>query len=182
MKSRSKGSTKIKQGLYAVPENKLTYDDLLRVLDVIKASEQFSEVRVKVGDMEVSLRRGVRDLGEEPRAPFSPTAPAPAAAPPVVPAARPAHAEAEAFPEGSILIRSPMVGVFYCAPEPGAKPFVEAGQVVAPDTVVCLIEVMKLFNSIPAGCQGTVTRILVSDAEPVEYGQLLMVVEVVEPR
>ena len=158
-------------------ENKLTYDDLLRVLDVIKASEQFSELRVKVGDMEVSLRRGVGDSGEGPRAPFSPAAPAPIAAPPVGAVARPAHAAAEAFPEGSILIRSPMVGVLYRAPEPGAKPFIEAGQTVAPDTVVCLIEVMKLFNSIPAGCQGTVTRILVTDAEPVEYGQVLMVVE-----
>jgi len=171
LKSRSKNSTKIKQGLYAVPENRLTYDDLLRVLDVIKASEQFSEVRVKVGDMEISLRRGAGDPGEAPLAPSSPTAP------PVAPVARPAHGAAEAFPEGSILIRSPMVGVVYRAPEPGAKPFVEVGQAVDSDTVVCLIEVMKLFNSIPAGCRGIVTRILVSNAQTVEYGQVLMVVE-----
>jgi len=70
-----------------------------------------------------------------------------------------------------------MVGVFYRAPEPGAKPFVEVGQAVEPDTVVCLIEVMKLFNSIPAGCRGTITRILASNAEAVEHEQVLMVVE-----
>ena len=153
-----------------MPENKLTYDDLLQVLEVIKASERFSEVRVKVGEMEVALRRGAASPSAAPAA----AAPAPAAQ--AAPGARPPQAE-ESFPEGAVLIRSPMVGVFYHAPEPGAEPFVEVGQAVGPDTVVCLIEVMKLFNSISAGCRGKVTRILASNAEPVEYGQVLMVVE-----
>lgn len=156
-----------------MPESKLTYEDLLPVLELIKASAQFSQVHVKIGDTEVLLRRGAGDPGEAPRTPSSPTAPA---AQPVARVARSGHGAAEAFPEGSILIRSPMVGVFYRAPERGAKPFIEVGQAVNPDTVVCIIEVMKLFNSIPAGCQGSVTRILVSDAEAVEYGQVLMVV------
>jgi acetyl-CoA carboxylase biotin carboxyl carrier protein len=69
-----------------------------------------------------------------------------------------------------------MVGTFYRAPEPGAHPFVEVGQRVEADTVVCIIEVMKLMNSIPAGCAGVVTHILVEDAQPVEYGQVLVVI------
>ena len=162
-----------------MPENQLTYEDLLQVMEVIKASERFSEVKVKVGGMELALRRGAAGP-EAPRAPSPSAVPAtPAASAPAAqaaPAARPPRAE-ETFPEDAVPIRSPMVGVFYRAPEPGAKPFVEVGQSVEPDTVVCLIEVMKLFNSISAGCRGTVTRILASNAEAVDHEQVLMVVE-----
>ena len=70
-----------------------------------------------------------------------------------------------------------MVGTFYRAPEPGAPPFVDTGHSVSADTIVCIIEVMKLMNSIPAGGSGVVTQILVGDGEPVEYGQVLMVIE-----
>jgi acetyl-CoA carboxylase biotin carboxyl carrier protein len=70
-----------------------------------------------------------------------------------------------------------MVGTFYRAPEPGAPPFVEVGQSVEPDTIVCIIEVMKLMNSIPAGVRGVVTHVLVEDAAPVETGQSLIVVD-----
>lgn len=79
-------------------------------------------------------------------------------------------------PEGAVVVRSPMVGTFYRAPEPGAKPFVEVGAAVVPDTTVCIIEVMKLMNSIPAQCHGTVTGILVADGEAVEYGQPLIAI------
>ncbi len=74
-------------------------------------------------------------------------------------------------------MRSPTVGTFYRAPLPGAEPFVQPGQRVEADTIVCIIEVMKLMNSIPAGCAGTVTHVLVGDAEPVEYGQPLIVID-----
>lgn len=157
-----------------MPENQLTYEDLLQVMEVIKASERFSEVKVKVGGMELALRRGAGGP-EAPRAPPPSAVPATPVAQ-AAPAARSSRAE-ETFPEDAVPIRSPMVGVFYRAPEPGAKPFVEVGQAVEPDTVVCLIEVMKLFNSISAGCRGTVTRILASNAEAVEHEQVLMVVE-----
>jgi acetyl-CoA carboxylase biotin carboxyl carrier protein len=69
-----------------------------------------------------------------------------------------------------------MVGTFYRASEPGAGPFVEVGASVAPDTPVCIIEVMKLMNSIVAQCRGTVAEILVGDGEAVEYGQPLIVI------
>jgi acetyl-CoA carboxylase biotin carboxyl carrier protein len=69
------------------------------------------------------------------------------------------------------------VGTFYRTPQPGQPPFVEVGQPVEPDTTVCIIEVMKLMNSIPAGARGVVTEILVGNTEAVEYGEVLMVID-----
>ena len=70
-----------------------------------------------------------------------------------------------------------MVGTFYRAPEPGAKPFVEVGQSVEPGAIVCIVEVMKLMNSVAAGVHGTVLQVLVSDAAPVQAGQPLIVLQ-----
>jgi len=72
------------------------------------------------------------------------------------------------------------VGTFYRAPAPGAPPFVEVGAKVEPDDVVCIIEVMKLMNSIRAGRRGRVVEILAENAELVEYGQPLIVIEPIE--
>ena len=74
-------------------------------------------------------------------------------------------------------IRAPMVGTFYRAPEPGSPPFTDRGRRVEPDTIVCIIEVMKLMNSVASGASGTVMDILVDDASPVEFGQPLIVLE-----
>ena len=79
------------------------------------------------------------------------------------------------WPEDSIVIRSPMMGTFYRSPAPGAPPFVEVGQAVEPETTVCIIEVMKLMNSIEAGAHGTVVQVLVDDAALVEAAQPLIV-------
>ena len=76
------------------------------------------------------------------------------------------------------LITSPMIGTFYRRPSPSSPPFVELGDRVKPDTDVCIVEVMKLLNTIPAECSGTVTRILVEDGENIEAGQALMVIEI----
>lgn len=178
----------------------LTYRDLLQIIELIKSSSQFGEFHLKVGDIEVHLRR--HGVAHHP-ASAAPAQPAAVASAVVVPTP-PAHAspvesnvqqrhghvggsacvpEAAArgaalvYSESVILIRSPMVGTFYHAPEPGAKPFVEVGQMVEPDTIVCIIEVMKLMNSMPARHRGVVTHILVEDAEPVEYGQVLIVID-----
>ena len=76
-----------------------------------------------------------------------------------------------------MLVKSPMVGTFYRAPEPGAHPFAEVGARVTAESIVGIVEVMKLMNSIPAGQAGVVTHILVNDGEPVEYGQVLLVID-----
>ena len=81
-----------------------------------------------------------------------------------------------AEPKGHTL-KSPMVGTFYRAPEPGAKPFVEAGTKVRPDSIVCIIEVMKLMNSVEAGIKGTVTHVLVENGAVVEPGQALVAIQ-----
>jgi acetyl-CoA carboxylase biotin carboxyl carrier protein len=79
--------------------------------------------------------------------------------------------------DGATTIESPMLGVFYRAPSPGAPPFVDVGTRVEADTIVCLIEVMKMMNSVAAGVAGTIAEIHVENAEAVEYGQPLFRVE-----
>jgi acetyl-CoA carboxylase biotin carboxyl carrier protein len=88
-----------------------------------------------------------------------------------------ARREAPVLPPGAVLVRAPMVGTFYRSPAPGAPPFVEPGSRVTADAIVCIIEVMKLMNSIDAGVDGVVIHVLVDDAEPVEYGQPLIVID-----
>jgi acetyl-CoA carboxylase biotin carboxyl carrier protein len=73
-------------------------------------------------------------------------------------------------------IKSPMVGSFYRAPSPGAKPYVETGDKVEPGQVVCIIEAMKLMNEIESDVSGTIVKTLVEDAQPVEFGQTLFLV------
>jgi acetyl-CoA carboxylase biotin carboxyl carrier protein len=80
-------------------------------------------------------------------------------------------------PEGMTAVKSPMVGTFYRAPSPGAPPFVEVGQKVHGDTVVCIIEVMKLMNSVAAGVNGTVQEIRVADSQAVAFGEVLIVIQ-----
>lgn len=104
-----------------------------------------------------------------------PAAPAPAAtAPPSPPVAHPAAAPA-AVP--LLEIKSPMVGTFYKAPEPGAEPYVKVGSRVAPGQVVCLIEAMKIMNEIESEVQGGVREVSVENAQPVEFGQVLFRVD-----
>ena len=99
-------------------------------------------------------------------------APMPEATAAAAPAAPPVQAESAGH-----AVKSPMVGTFYAAPEPGAAPFVQPGQSVRVGDVLCIIEVMKLMNTLRAEFDGTVREVAVRDAHPVEYGQVLMQVE-----
>ena len=101
-----------------------------------------------------------------------------AAAPAVAPAqaSAPIEEKKEEAPKGTP-ITSPMVGTFYMASSPGAKPFVEVGSTVSTGQVVCIIEAMKHMNEIESEVSGKVIQICVKDGEPVEYGQVLMYVE-----
>ncbi len=82
--------------------------------------------------------------------------------------------------EGLTSIKSPMLGTFYRAPKPGAPPFAQVGQVVDEDDAVCIIEVMKLFNTIKAGVRGRIVKVCVENAQMVEFQQTLFLVEEVE--
>jgi len=89
-----------------------------------------------------------------------------------------APARTEPVPsEGLLTIEAPMIGTFYRAPGPGEPPFVEVGSTVEPTTVVCIIEVMKMMNSVPAGVAGTLVEVCRENAQPVEYGQPLFRVQ-----
>ena len=85
----------------------------------------------------------------------------------------PDRAEDEPDPTELLTIASPMLGVFYRAGAPGATPFVEVGATVQPDTTLCIIEVMKMMNSVPAGVSGTIVEIIPANAALVEYGEPL---------
>ena len=101
----------------------------------------------------------------------------PAAAPPVTaPAGSPAPPEAPAEPEGKV-IKSPMVGTFYRAGSPGAKPFADVGDTVKEGEPVCIIEAMKIMNEIEADASGKVLRVLCENGQAVEFGQPLFILE-----
>jgi len=171
---------------FRLTHDNLTYDDLLRIVELIKSSEQFSEFRLKIGEIEIELRR--RQGPGAPRivAPAEASSAAllstsPAAGSPKGSDRTPPHDPAARVPAvwapESIVIRAPMVGTFYRAPEPGAPPFVKIGQVVEPDTIVCIIEVMKLMNSIRAGTRGVVTQVLADDGATVEASAPLIILD-----
>jgi acetyl-CoA carboxylase biotin carboxyl carrier protein len=103
---------------------------------------------------------------------------APAAAPAAVPAAVPAAAPAApAADEGLVAIESPMVGTFYGSPSPDKPPFIAVGAQVNANTVVCLVEAMKIFNEIKAERSGTVAKVLVQSGQAVEFGQPLFMIK-----
>jgi acetyl-CoA carboxylase biotin carboxyl carrier protein len=144
---------------------RLTYEDVLRIVELVK-STRFSEFRLKVGEVEVHLRRS---NGAAPAASDAPGAVEPLAA--ETPPGKP-----HSFAEGSVLVRAPMVGTFYRSPAPDAAPFVEVGQHVEPGTTLCIIEVMKLMNSLAAETRGVVTEIVAASGKHVAYGDVLMVI------
>lgn len=96
---------------------------------------------------------------------------------PAAEAAAPAAGGAAALAAGMMVIKAPMVGTFYSAPEPGAQPFVKVGSKVHFNDTVCIIEVMKLMNALAADASGEVVDVLVADGETVEYGQPLVVIK-----
>jgi acetyl-CoA carboxylase biotin carboxyl carrier protein len=139
-----------------------------------------------VSELEITEAEGkVRIVKAAPVAPMMVPAPAPAQAVPAAPItltapaptpAPPAASAAPAQVEGHV-IKSPMVGTFYRAPSPGAKPFVEVGQAVKEGEPVCIIEAMKILNEIEADRAGVIKEILVENGQAVEYGQPLFVLE-----
>ena len=113
-----------------------------------------------------------RALGESPHASPSPE-PAGGDGPPEADPATGAGTQAPGPEPGWVEVPSPMVGTFYCAPSPGADPFVQAGSEVSPGDVLCVIEAMKLMNEFEAEIGGRIEHVCVRDGEPVEYGQIL---------
>lgn len=131
-----------------------------------------SEIDLRQGDQRIRLRRGPEYVNMA-TAPAVSVAPAAAHSSTVEkPAPPPAADESK-----TIVIRSPMVGTFYASPNPESPPFVKVGDRVGPDTTVCVIEAMKVFNEIPAECSGQIVAILAQSGDPVEFNQPLFRVE-----
>ena len=157
----------------------LTHSDVENILKIIDAAEHLDEVELVHNGLRLHVVRHGSG-GQRPsssgatRADVIRAAPIADAKP--LPAAPVATAETAGttVPNGAIAIRAPMLGVFYTAAAPGEKPFVEVGQRVRADDTVCLIEVMKLFNSIRAGVDGEVVKILVQNGGLVEFDQPLI--------
>ena len=142
--------------------------DLEQIMKLFEQSK-FSELKLESGDLKLHLRKDGSTLAAA--APPS----APAALEPVMVAHTPpaAHALPPLGP-GEVDTSSPLLGVFYRAPKPGEPPFVEVGQAVEPDSIIGIVEVMKLMNSVRAGVKGVITAIHAANGEMVEYEQPLI--------
>ena len=143
----------------------LNTGDLEQIMKLFEQSN-FSELKLKTGDLELHLRKD----GVVARATPAPSAPEPVMVAPSVPAA---HALPPPGP-GEVDVLSPLLGVYYRAPKPGEPPFVEVGQSVEADAIVGIVEVMKLMNTVRAGAGGIVTAIHAANADMVEYEQPLI--------
>ena len=159
-------------------DTKITPADLEAILKLVESAEHLGDFHLKYGDLELRVSRNAPPADASAPAPRSPPAQVPPAAAPAagVEETKSARKPAAAVPPGMAAVKAPMVGTFYRAPSPGAPPFVEVGDRVEPDSVVCIIEVMKLMNTIHAGASGVVREIRVENSQPVEFGQVLLVI------
>ena len=130
----------------------LSDDDVREILRIIDESD-LDELRIETGELSLHVVRGG-----------------------AVPPRRRGRAGAGGDGRRRPIV-APMLGTFYRAPAPGAAPFVDVGSAVEPDTIVCIIEVMKMMNSVHAGVAGTIAEVYVENGEPVEYGAPLFRVE-----
>jgi acetyl-CoA carboxylase, biotin carboxyl carrier protein len=144
---------------------------LIRDLANILNDTDLTEIEVEQDDLRIRVSRA--STTHYVQAPVAAAAPVPAASP----APAPAVAAAPAARDNSNAVTAPMVGTVYLAPAPGSRPFVEVGAAVKEGQTLLIIEAMKTMNQIPAPRSGKITEILVTDAQPVEYGEPLVVIE-----
>ncbi|MFN6996912.1 MAG: acetyl-CoA carboxylase biotin carboxyl carrier protein [Aquincola tertiaricarbonis] len=148
---------------------------LKTLIDLVSESN-ISELEITEADGKVRIVKADPQAAPQAYAPApAPLQQAPAPLAAAAPAAAPA-VEAPAEPSGHI-VKSPMVGTFYAASSPGAKPLAEVGQAVKEGEPLCIIEAMKIMNEIEADKSGTVTKILVDNGQAVEFGQPLFIIE-----
>jgi len=158
----------------------LDLKQIKQIIDLMKRSE-LTEFAVEEEGFKLKIRRGANGLptvstGKGSNSPFAPVdynsvPPMPVPAP--MQGTTPVAAAAAAEEPGITYVKSPMVGTFYRAPSPESKPFVDVGSKIEDNSLVCIIEAMKIMNEIQAETKGTVVEILVENGQPVEYGQRL---------
>ena len=144
--------------------------DIKAIIDLMKKNS-ITEFELEEKDSKLRLKRGLNGGSPAAQAEDAPSyIPVPVAAPQVTAATTAAAAQASA---GETNIKSPMIGTFYRSPSPEAAAYVEVGTEVSPDTIVCIIEAMKVMNEIKAEVRGVITQILSDNSKPVEFGQPL---------
>jgi acetyl-CoA carboxylase biotin carboxyl carrier protein len=153
-------------------------EQIKAIVEMMKDND-LSEFSMEQDGLKIRIKRGPDEFQQTVTLP--PVAPPPPVGAPVtvpVPAAvPPAPAPAPVATDDKHIV-SPMVGTFYLTPAPDAPPYVEVGQEVDPETVVCIIEAMKVMNEIKAEVKGVITEIIAENAKPVEFGQKLFAVRV----
>lgn len=155
----------------------MDFDEITKILDMMREHE-LSEFELERENFKIRLRK--HGAGHWVAAAPAPVVHDPAAIPGApagtAPAGAPVFAAADEEMELAV-VKSPIVGTFYRAAEPGAKPYAEVGDAVKKGQVLCIIEAMKLMNEIEAEVKGRVVQVLVENAQPVEFGQKLILVE-----
>ena len=149
----------------------MDFEQIKNLAELMVAND-LSRIELREGETHVLLRRGQPIVTTQ-----APAVALPAAVPGATPDAAAASAEAAGEPAtDEIYIRSPMVGTFYTAPDPESPAFIKVGDNVGPESVVCLVEAMKVFNEIKAEVSGRITQVLAKNAEAIEYDQPLFAV------
>lgn len=174
----------------------MTFKEIQELLRLISKSD-LTEFKLKDGEFELSIRTRYYDKGKYPVSYVVPPTPAVSEMPVAVPVAAtqapaPKASTAEAAPAAVVpptaaateadggnyvAIKSPMVGTFYRSPSPDKGPFVKVGDRVEVGAVVCVVEAMKLFNEIESEVSGRVVKVMVEDAHPIEYDQVLFLID-----
>jgi acetyl-CoA carboxylase biotin carboxyl carrier protein len=154
----------------------MDFEDIEHILELVRQHE-LSEFELERDGLKLRVRKAAAPAPTYQMPPAMPVAPAPpphaaaAAAPPVAPAV-PTDTDAVEL----AVVKSPIVGTFYRSPEPGAPSFVEVGQRVRKDQVLCIIEAMKLMNEITSEYEGEIVSVYVENGKPVQYGERLFAI------
>jgi len=157
----------------AMAEKDFDLKKITKIIEIMK-NNGLEEIEIKHGDDKIFLKRaqpqqatiGIPTM--RPEAGFAPVSPQSTGA-----VSQPSAPQTAPVEEELIEIKSPIVGTFYATPSPDSEPYVDIGSAVGPQTVVCIIEAMKVMNEIKAETNGTIVEILVTNGQAVEYGQVL---------
>ncbi len=161
------------------PDDDVFDVDRIRRLVKLMEGHDLREIDLRQDEQRIRLCRGTEVSYMPPVAmPAVPPASQPTTTSPAAPAASPGPAaEAEQIDENIVIVKSPMVGTFYARPNPNTDAYVKIGEMVEPETTICIIEAMKVFNEIPAETRGKIIAVLVDDEEPVDHGRPLFKID-----
>lgn len=154
-------------------------DEITNLLNAVNSSG-VNELKLEKGSFKITIKQGMSSSAQVVHASAAPqqvVAAAPAPAPQIAPTPAEAPAAAPADSASAVTIKSPMIGTFYRSASPEKGPFVNVGDTVKEGDVICIVEAMKLFNEIESEVSGTIVKVLIDDASPVEYDQPLFLIE-----